>query len=232
MANIASLLAAIKNAVYGEEVRDAIHDSIEAINNDFTTRLNEVITNTSGQIYSDIQAQSRDAAIRPLFTITNQHAFVAVVFGANGYIDFKQSPYHISDNNWSPRGVLVRGLHNAVDGDWYYVRSYGDIESTIPLLIQKKSDTEFVEFGTGQSYFSCYLKAHVSGSDRWFTVYSTMSEDDNYKILGDTYTRATTDDPWSKTGVSDTILGTGSDEMWINLIINKSLSLWKITPNS
>lgn len=37
MANISNFLTAIKNAVYGEEVRDAIHDSIEAINSDVST---------------------------------------------------------------------------------------------------------------------------------------------------------------------------------------------------
>lgn len=39
MANILSLLETIKNAVYGRDMRSAIHDSIKAVNDDTETRL-------------------------------------------------------------------------------------------------------------------------------------------------------------------------------------------------
>lgn len=40
MANIGPLLQQIANGVYGEDVRDAIHDAIEAINNDLPNTTN------------------------------------------------------------------------------------------------------------------------------------------------------------------------------------------------
>lgn len=39
MANISSLLNAIKNAIYGRDMRSALHDSIKAVNDDTETRL-------------------------------------------------------------------------------------------------------------------------------------------------------------------------------------------------
>lgn len=39
MANISSLLNTIKNAIYGRDMRSALHDSIKAVNDDTETRL-------------------------------------------------------------------------------------------------------------------------------------------------------------------------------------------------
>ena len=39
MANISSLLNTIKNAIYGRDMRSALHDAIKAVNDDTETRL-------------------------------------------------------------------------------------------------------------------------------------------------------------------------------------------------
>lgn len=66
MANIAQYLAAIMNAVYGEEVRGSIHDAIEAINNDVgtsnTQSANAVSTANAANTKSDNAVSTANAA--------------------------------------------------------------------------------------------------------------------------------------------------------------------------
>ena len=50
MANISSLLNTIKNAVYGRDMRNAIHDSVKAVNDDTETRLSQRGGTMSGEI--------------------------------------------------------------------------------------------------------------------------------------------------------------------------------------
>lgn len=54
MANISSLLSTIKNAIYGRDMRSALHDSIEAVNDDIETRVKKAdLIDSSGQITGD-----------------------------------------------------------------------------------------------------------------------------------------------------------------------------------
>lgn len=50
MANISSLLNTIKNAIYGRDMRSALHDSIEAVNYDVETRLHQSGGTMTGDI--------------------------------------------------------------------------------------------------------------------------------------------------------------------------------------
>ena len=50
MANISSLLNTIKTAIYGRDMRSALHDSIEAVNDDVETRLSR----SGGTVTGDI----------------------------------------------------------------------------------------------------------------------------------------------------------------------------------
>ena len=43
MANISSLLDIIKNSIYGRDMRSALHDSIEAVNEDLDKKVDKLI---------------------------------------------------------------------------------------------------------------------------------------------------------------------------------------------
>ena len=50
MANIDTLLTIIKTAVYGKDMRSAIHDSIKAVNDDVEKREPQITKGTKSQI--------------------------------------------------------------------------------------------------------------------------------------------------------------------------------------
>lgn len=60
MASIAELLAKIKNAIYGEEVRGSIHDAIEAMNEESSIAMEKAVTAQDSAVRSAATAKSSE----------------------------------------------------------------------------------------------------------------------------------------------------------------------------
>ena len=77
MANIATLLNTIKNAVYGKDMRPALHDAIKATNDDVETKEPKLTAGTSSQYYrgdktwQDLPTPVRNTSLSGLSTSNN-----------------------------------------------------------------------------------------------------------------------------------------------------------------
>lgn len=121
MANIANFLKSIKTAIYGREVRGAIHDGIDAINKDCTERLNgqdDKLTEQDTIIENNVARQDSlerkyDEQIKNIASSEPQNA--EIVDARNGFTTLgkvlKQKIYHFSNVE------EMRKCVNLVEGD-------------------------------------------------------------------------------------------------------------------
>lgn len=140
MANIANLLTAIKNAVYGEDVREAIHDGIEIMNNEV-----EDVKNVQTELASNLNACNEKATMA-----VNTAALIGVNDCEYTFLSSRKPLYNNGENNpssvsnskikyyiplYNSYGV---GDYSGTDGDdirkhkesWYCFQAlYGSISS-------------------------------------------------------------------------------------------------------
>lgn len=93
MANISTLLNTIKNAIYGRDMRSALHDSIESVNDDVETRLSrsggtvtgDIIMNDHKVTSSAVPSADDDYANKKY--VDNSIGSIGIVSGEEGEIE-------------------------------------------------------------------------------------------------------------------------------------------------
>ncbi|MBO5348998.1 MAG: hypothetical protein J6A89_04175 [Clostridia bacterium] len=147
MANIAEYLKQIKTAIFGRDVRNSIHDSIDAINKDYSKRLSEqdkiINNNTTKQ---NLLEQKYDEQIKNIASSEPQNAEIVDAragFPTLGSI-IKQKIYHF-ENVEEMKNCLTLVPGDVVETLGYYSTNDG---GGAKYLIREKVDTDDEDNGS------------------------------------------------------------------------------------
>ena len=102
MANISTLLNTIKNAIYGRDMRSALHDSIESVNDDVETRLSR----SGGTVTGDIIMNDHKVTSSAVPSADNDYANKKYVDDSIGSI------HNMTDVKVNGTSVVTGGVAN------------------------------------------------------------------------------------------------------------------------
>ena len=102
MANISTLLNTIKNAIYGRDMRSALHDSIESVNDDVETRLSR----SGGTVTGDIIMNDHKVTSSAVPSADDDYANKKYVDDSIGSI------HNVTDVKINGKSVVTDGMAN------------------------------------------------------------------------------------------------------------------------
>ena len=208
MANIAQFLTAIKEAVYGEDVRDSIHDAIQAINDEVVGNVDDAEALKKAFLAATF-ASIKEIAIPEAPVITQTQS-------TPGYYDWKNHDfdyrvYDQSTDSWSDRDFVMMFMDETPTGWWYYLELCGADKSwsNIPLLLFRVSENEFIEFGSGNSgFFPCFIHCYIDPESdiKCLEFHTTpFKTGEVFPIYGNVYTREDSQSEWENVGTTNVI---------------------------